>query len=411
MDLAFTLALHRAVDPDPDNDLCWSPFSVLSALGLTAAGAEGASRDELVGALLGESPAVVGGSGALAGGLAGVIPGDGQAGAGLASAGTGDRADEGRAGWDGRLTAQAALLAAASELADTGHGEAPVLAVSNTLWAAEELPIRREFANELARWPSGAVKGAPFGDAPEDARKLINTDVAETTRGLIPELIPPGSIRPTTVAALVNALYLKVAWQHRFADSGTTPRPFHAPTGTYKPATMRQTERLGYAHRDGWQIVTLPAAGAVDAMVLLPDEPLTVAEPALDAGKLRELLGTTSSQRVQLTMPKINVSTRASFKHPLLDLGVRTPFVAGQAGLTRLCPDPRLYVDDVLHESVLKFDEQGLEGAAATAVTMRMMSMAVPSDPVVVDVDRPFLVVVLHRETGVPYFVARVVHP
>jgi serpin B len=42
---------------------------------------------------------------------------------------------------------------------------------------------------------------------------------------------------------------------------------------------------------------------------------------------------------------------------------------------------------------------------------MRTMSMAMPAEPVVVDVDRPFLVVVRHRETGVPYFVARVVHP
>jgi len=57
VDLAFTLALHRAVDPDPDNDLCWSPFSVLSALGLTAEAAEGTSRDELVGSLLGDPAA------------------------------------------------------------------------------------------------------------------------------------------------------------------------------------------------------------------------------------------------------------------------------------------------------------------------------------------------------------------
>jgi len=214
-----------------------------------------------------------------------------------------------------------------------------------------------------------------------------------------------------TVAALVNALYLKVAWQHPFTDGATTPRPFHAPTGTYEPPSMRQTQRLGYGHRDGWQVVVLPAAGGVDAVVLLPDAPLTEAEPALDAAKLADLLGTASSQRVQLTMPKINVSTRASIKHPLLDLGVHLLFKPGQAGLTRLCPDPRLYVDDVLHESVLKFDEQGLEGAAATAVVMRTMSMAMPAEPIVVDVDRPFLVVVRHRQTGVPYFVARVVHP
>jgi serine protease inhibitor len=367
VDLAFTLALHRAVDPDPDNDLCWSPMSVLSALGLTAAAAEGASRDELVGALLGD-PA-------------------------------------------GDLGAQAAALAEAAVLEPAAGDEEPVLAVANTLWAAEDLPIRREYADEFARWPAGTVRGAPFADAPADARKLINTDVAEITRGLIPELIPSGSIQPGTVAALVNALYLKTAWLHRFPDTGTAPRPFQAPTGVYQPQTMRLTERLGYAHEDGWQVVVLPAAGGVDAVILLPDGPLTVAEPRLDAGKLAALLAAPTPRRVRLTMPKINVSTRASVKHPLLDLGVRTPFRRGAAGLTRLSPDPRLYIDDVLHESVLKFDEQGLEGAAATAVIMRRMSMSMPADPIVVDVDRPFLTMVVHRRTGVPYFVARVVHP
>jgi serine protease inhibitor len=367
VNLAFTLALHRAVDPDPDNDLCWSPFSVASALGLTAEGSEGAGRDELVTVLLG-SPS-------------------------------------------GDLRASAALLATAAELDENPNGEQPILAVSNTLWAIEDLPIHREFAAELARWPSGTIKGAPFGSAPEDARKLINTDVAETTRGLIPELIPPQAISPDTVAALVNALYLRTPWRHRFADRSTEPKPFHAPTGTYEPPTMRQTERLGYAHRDGWQVVVLPAAGGVDAVILLPDEALTDAEPALTADGLSALLAAPTSTRVQLSVPKVNVSTRASLKHPLVEMGVRTPFVRGGAGLTRLCPDPRMYIDDVLHESVLKLDEQGLEGAAATAATMRLMSMAVSNDPVVVDVDRPFLIMVVRRETGIPYFVARVVHP
>ncbi|GAA0628986.1 serpin family protein [Kutzneria viridogrisea] len=367
MDLAFTLALHRAVDPDPDNDLCWSPYSVASALGLTATGAEGATRTELVTALLGAA--------------------------------------------DGDLGAHAALLTAASELDEWHRGEQPVLVASNTLWAVEDLPIRREFAGELARWPGGAVRGAPFTDAPEDARKLINTDVAETTRGLIPELIPPQAILPDTVAALVNALYLKAAWQHEFAEQETEDRPFRAPTGTYYTPTMRLTQRLGYAHERGWQVVTLPAAGGVEAVVLLPDAPLIEAEPALDAAALSALVAAPSSVRIQLSLPKLSASTRASLKRPLVEMGVQGMFRRGEAGLTRLCPDPRLYVDDVLHESVLKIDEKGLEGAAATAVTMRMMSMAAPSDPVVVDVDRPFLLVIRHRETGVPYFVARVVHP
>ena len=373
MDLAFTLNLHRAVDPDPGNDLCWSPYSAISALGLLAAAAEGAARTELVAALFG-------------------------------GAGSGH-------GCDDDLTRAAALLTAAAELTESPLGEQLVLAMSNTLWAAEDLPIRHEFAKELSRWPAGAIRGAPFGNTPDDTRKLINADVAETTRGLIPELIPPQAIRPDTIATLVSALYLRTPWRHPFSPENTAPRPFHAPTGTYHPPTMRQTERLGYAHRDGWQVLMLPAAGGIDTVILLPDKDLTVAEPEIDARGLAALLAAPVPTRAQLSMPKVTVTTRVSLKHPLVEMGVRTPFARSAAGLTRLCPDPRMRVDDVLHESVLMMDEQGVEGAAATAVTMRKMAMVLPSDPVVVDVDRPFLIMVVHHDTRVPYFMARVVHP
>jgi serine protease inhibitor len=63
-----------------------------------------------------------------------------------------------------------------------------------------------------------------------------------------------------------------------------------------------------------------------------------------------------------------------------------------------------------LHESVLKLDEQGLEGAAATAVMLRLLSLTT-GEPVRVHVDRPFLLLVRHAATGVGYFMARVVTP
>jgi serpin B len=59
---------------------------------------------------------------------------------------------------------------------------------------------------------------------------------------------------------------------------------------------------------------------------------------------------------------------------------------------------------------VLKVDEQGLEGAAATAVMIRLMSMDTRR-PLEVRVDRPFLLVVQHAATGALYFLARVTDP
>ena len=357
--LGFALALHRAVAPDPRGQVCWSPFSVASALGLLARGARGASRDELV-----------------------VVLGD--------------------------LDGLAALLTSAGRLAPARDGEdEPVLAVSNTLWADASIDIEPSFAGELRGWSGGAVRNAPFQAEPEKARDVVNADVAETTRQLIPELLPAGAIAADTVSALVNALYLKCAWRHRFVNGATAPAPFHPPAGPVRVPTMALTEQLGHAELGGWQVVTLPAAGGVEAAILLPDGDLETAEPRLDARSLADLLAAPRPRQVALRVPRLKITTKAELSDPLRALGVQTVFT-DEADLSAIS-SRRLAVQAVLHESVLSIDEQGLEGAAATAVMMRLLSM--PARPVQVTVDRPFLLVVRHAATGAVYFLARVTDP
>jgi serpin B len=363
--LAFTLNLHRAIASDLGADACWSPFSVASALGLLTQGARGLTRDELAVLLVGEKSGDIGQLGA--------------------------------------------LLTRAGVLASTrGNEDEPAIAVANTLWTDEAVEILASFIDELGRWSSGTVKEASFRSNPEQARDLINLDVAKTTRDLIPELLPPGAIVADTVSALVNALYLKCAWRHRFTEGGTTPQPFHAPGGTVDVPTMSLSERVGYAATDGWQVVSLPAVGGVAAVVLLPDGDLASAEPGLDADLLAHLLDAPKPRQVELRLPKVNVKMNAELTPALNQLGVRTVFTrdADLSGIS----STDLAVQAVLHESVLKLDEQGLEGAAATAVMMRLMSLST-EEPVEVRVDRPFLLVVRHQETGVVYFFARVVTP
>lgn len=363
--LAFTLTLHRVTAPDLGANACWSPFSVASALGLVAQGARGMTRDELAVLLLGEK--------------------------------------------SGDLGELGALLTRAGVLAQVRDNEdEPVIAVANTLWADESIDVYASYVDELGRWSSGMVREAPFHTNPLGARDMINVDVAKTTRDLIPELLPPDAIREDTVSALVNALYLKCAWKNRFTEGATTPRPFHTPGGTKDVPTMELSERIGYAATDGWQVASLPAVGGVEAVVLLPDTDLATAEPELDAELLDRLLSAPRHQQVQLRLPKVDVQMQSELTPALNQVGVRTVFSrdADLSGITA----SELAVQAVLHEAVLKLDEQGLEGAAATAVMMRLMSLPT-GPPVELNVDRPFLLLVRHRETGVVYFLARVVEP
>jgi serpin B len=360
--LAFTLAVQHALGGS--DTACWSPYSVASALGLAATGARGTTRVELATLLMG-SP-------------------------------------------DAGLTEHGAMLSGAASLSD--YGSDPVVGVANTMWHLPELDIEHTFLNELADWPNASLRETPFQSDPEAARQAINGDVADTTRGLIPSLLDRGVITPSTVAMLVNALYLKVGWRNKFPESATEQRPFHQATGATDVPTMRLSKRLGYSASRGWQVVVLPAAGGVDGIVLLPDADLAAAESTLDAATLANLLDAPTPALLNLYLPKFKVRAKAKLVDALAGLGVHTMF-SDNADFSGISPE-RLAIDSVVHEAVLTIDEQGLEGAAATAMAIRAMAMHRDvARPIEVHVDRPFLFLVRHAESGAVYFLARVVRP
>src|SRR5690606_25711962 len=313
--LEFALALHDRLPAE--GNLPWSPYSVASALGLAAAGARGRTYDELAAAL---------------------APG-------------------------GDLAGLAKVLA---EAAAPREAEA---AVANTLWMRRQWRFRSGYLDTVRDWPGGAVRTADFAGDPEGARSQINEDVARTTRGLIRDLLAAGAVHPDLVAVIVNALYLKVAWLWQFPEHLTAPAPFHALSGTRPVPTMRNEQRFGYAEADGWRMATLPA-GEVDVDVLLPPEGLRPEDARLTWPVLDALYRSSRPTKLDLALPRFRIEHQVTLNRYLAELGITAAFdreVADFSGITDHRP---FWVEQVVHKAVLRVDEKGFEGAAATAVMM-----------------------------------------
>jgi serine protease inhibitor len=363
MDYRFVLDLHRALAGRPDEGFVWSPYSIASALGLAADGAAGATREEIAAALTA----------------------------------------------DGDLGALGKALLAGAEL--SGDVEDGGIAVSNTLWADASLPVSPAYEAAVRAWPGGAARTADFGNDAEAARREINADVERTTHGLITDLIGRGGISADTLAVLVNALWLKDGWLGEFDPERTRPERFDAPGGPVEVPTMRRQARMPYATGHGWTRVGLLTGGGLVADVLLPDGDLATAEPALTPATLADLLADGAYPEVDLSLPRFRVEASAELRPSLEALGMRVMFTdaadfGGITGGTR-----PLKVSSAVHQAVLTVDESGLEGAAATALMMMAGAILDPPPPIEVRVDRPFLVLVRSRHSGVVYFVARVVRP
>ena len=367
-DAAFGAGLYRLLAGRGGN-LVFSPASITAALRMALCGARGQTAAEIAAALQ--------------------LPGGDPPAAGLR-----------------RLSAGLAEI----------PGDGVTFRAPNTMWVQAALPLRPEFTAQLRGATAVSVRDADFVRAAEQARLEINELVAKQTADKITNLLRPGTLDALTRLVLVNAIYLKAAWEHPFPPSATHDGPFHTGgpgTGTQVTARMmRCTENLGYLRGDGWQAVLLPYRGGRLAMtVVLPDGPLAALPPGL-AGDLAGIAGRARRHRVRLTLPRFRQDSEFGLIPALGQLGIHEAFAPGRADFTGITTAEPLHVSAVVHKAYIDVTEEGTEAAAATAVAIRMLAAArPPSEVVTVTVDHPFLFAITDTATALPLFLGQVTRP
>lgn len=305
------------------------------------------------------------------------------------------------------------LAADAMSVAESGDaGGEGVLTVANTLWVDDGCTPDAQVAAGLDRWPGASLRSLPLRSDPHGARQAVNAAVAQLTRGLVPELLPPDALTSDDRAVVANALYLLAGWLEPFARSSTVDEPFRCPSETRAVATMRGVREIDYAD-EGWQYLSLPLDLGLTAEIVIPPDGSDAAGAvgaqvdAVDAALLRRCRKRASAHRVDLHLPRFRAETAVDLTGPLHALGMGGLF---ETGALRLVVEERVHVSAAFHAAVLQVDERGIEGAAATALAMRGVAhRRLPE--VEVRVDRPFLFLVTHRSTAAVLFLAHVVEP
>ncbi|MBI2510887.1 MAG: serpin family protein [Opitutae bacterium] len=311
-----------------------------------------------------------------------------------------------------------------AQLKENGGDATPLqLSVANRLFAQQGYALRRPFLAEVRKHFGSEVELLDFKNDAAHTREVINGWVAAQARDRIRDLLPEDAPSRDARLALVNALYLKAAWEDEFHENATKPEPFHFGRSLSAPVpTMLTQRKLGYAKRAGYSVVTLPyETGRLQFVLFVPDavDGLAKLEAALTAeglGKCADL----DRREVILHLPKFKLAPATmSLGDALQALGLKTAFDVPKrsANFDRMAPrkpDDYLYIGQVFHKTWLSLDEHGTEAAAATAVMMMFAGSATPRDeppPVEVRADRPFLFAIQHVDSGACLFLGRVTDP
>ncbi|HMO35469.1 MAG TPA: serpin family protein [Gemmatales bacterium] len=289
------------------------------------------------------------------------------------------------------------------------------LRIANALWAEQTYPFRDQFTQRLKQSFRAEARTMDFVHAAEESRKTINQWVETQTNNRIKDLLPPGTIKDRTRLVLTNAVYFQGTWAYPFEKSGTKPMDFTLSDGTKVKADMMSHHRtFFYAENEEVQLLELPYQGnRLTMTILLPKELDGLAKVEQMAGSsLEKLLPSRQRTLLQARIPKFKNTYTASLNQLLQAIGMQEAFIEGQANFSGMDGTRNLYISDVVHKAFVDVHEEGTEAAAAMGVAMDGASAPIdPPKPITFYADHPFLYFIRDNTTGCILFMGRLNDP
>lgn len=245
-------------------------------------------------------------------------------------------------------------------------------------------------------------------DSLSDARVIdrINGWVKEKTHDLIPQILDEA---PETLGLVaLNALYFKDRWQIPFEPSRTAPASFQMASGKPMNVQMmhskvtdfrfRQNDRfiaaeLGYSNENFKLVVATTKSAPAQ-----PQEFAAISSwldgKGFDAGS------------GEVAIPKLKLSAAGELLQPLDMMGLSLARHSPRA--LQGFSDAPLEISRIFQKIELRLNEEGTEGAAATAVMSTRSLKIVPPDHIKMVVDKPFVFALRDERTGLILFMGQV---
>ena len=382
----FALAAFRQLlnSPEASDHLLISPHSILSALAMVYAGADGQTREQMRETLRFalDEPALH------------------QAFASLDQA-----------------------LAERAEVDRDDEAQGFELSVVNRLWGQHDGGFLPEYLEMIERHYGAGVELVDFESDPDGIRVEVNEWVEEQTQDRISDLLPEQSVNEDTRMILVNAIYFLASWQDAFDEDQTRDKPFTTGTGAkVEVPMMHRTDQMPAFLGEDTIAVSLPYVGRdVSLLALMPADEQADFDAwlgGLDQDNFDAAVDGLERRRVALDFPKFTGDSSFRLSDLLKDMGMPLAFSPTEADFRRMngvrpgVMGQSLYIDEVFHKTFIELDEAGTEAAAATAVVMmRLTAMPAEDDPLEIRFDRPFVYAIYDHPTETILFLGRVLNP
>lgn len=286
--------------------------------------------------------------------------------------------------------------------------------IANALFLKDNYPFQEKFVKDAEEYFK-----AEIGYLPKTG-ELINKWVKEKTCGRIENILAPGPIDEKMISCLLNAVYFKASWENPFKKSKTSKRVFY---GTNK-IDVDMMEREGYYHhliREDLKAVNIPYHTDPESKInysfyaLMPKENIINFYQDFKLETLKKIKEEMQNEKIILRIPKFKMERNLSLVNSLERMGIKKAFDIIEADFSNMVDTEKvenLFIDEIIHKTFFKIDEEGTNAAAATGIMMSPVSIAEEGrKPKILELNKPFLFIIEEKKTETILFIGQVVDP
>lgn len=292
---------------------------------------------------------------------------------------------------------------------EDGKHERCILA--NSLWLEEGLSYNQDALDTLAYHYYASVYTGDLGSS--QINRAIGAWLNNNTGGLLKNAADGISLDQGTLLALYSTLYFQAKWSDEFSSKNNTEDVFHAP-GSDKQVTYmnKKLNEMYYYWGDDFSAVSLGLKNGSAMWFILPDEGLSVSDVLESGNYMKMVLDETwenkKYMKVNLSIPKFDVTGTQNLRSGLEQLGVTDIFSPSSADLSAVSADVPLYFTAANQSVRVQIDEEGVKAAAYIELPAAM-SPPPPDEIIDFILDRPFLFMI--TSSNVPLFAGAVNTP
>lgn len=290
-------------------------------------------------------------------------------------------------------------------------GDKYKLSIANSIWFKddESFYVEEDFLQSNADWYGAGQFKAPFN---KQTLMDINKWVEENTDGMIKDILD--SIPENAVMYLINALAFDAEWKNIYYDYQVQEGVFTKEEGLEQQVEMMySTEHQYLLDENAVGFIKYYADEKYAFAALLPNEGISVTDyvNSLDGERLASILADPVDVHVNAAIPKFESEYKTELNDTLKLMGMTDAFddtVSDFSGIGHSTIG-NLYISRVIHKTFISVDEKGTKAGAATVVEMKAESAIMePEEIKTVYLDRPFVYMLIDCEANLPVFIGTV---